>query len=79
MSNTHELGNRGQHLVKKEISCEKRKLFLSCNSGSTQEELEATVLLDNYDLAVIPEIWWDGSHDWSVTNIGHRLFRRDLG
>ncbi|RMC01144.1 hypothetical protein DUI87_22235 [Hirundo rustica rustica] len=34
-----------------------------------QEELEATVLLDSYDL-VIPETRWDGSRDWSVTNNG---------
>lgn len=50
----------------------------ACSMGNKQE-LEATVLLDDYDLAVILEIWWDGSHDWRVTNIGHRLFRRDLG
>ncbi|RMC22430.1 hypothetical protein DUI87_00744 [Hirundo rustica rustica] len=37
--------------------------------GSKQEELEATVLLDSYDL-VIPETRWDGSRDWSVTNNG---------
>lgn len=47
--------------------------------GRQQEELEATVLLDSYDLVVTPETQWDGSHDWSVTNNGHRLFRRDMG
>lgn len=47
--------------------------------GSKQEELEASVMLDSYDLAVTPETWWDRSHDCSMTNNGHRLFRRDMG
>ncbi|KAJ7424125.1 nipped-b-like protein [Pitangus sulphuratus] len=45
--------------------------------GCTQ--LEATVLLERYDLVAITEIWWDESHDWSVTIDGYRLFRRDRG
>lgn len=27
--------------------------------GNKQEELEATVPLENYDLIVITEMWWD--------------------
>jgi len=45
--------------------------------GNKQEELEATVLLESYDLIAITETWWDESHDWSVAIDGYRLFRRD--
>jgi len=46
------------------------------NRGEKQE-LEATVLLESYDLAGITETWWDKSHDCSVAIDGYRLFRRD--
>lgn len=35
------------------------------------------MLLESYDLVAITEIWWDKSHDWTVTIDGYRLFRRD--
>ena len=47
--------------------------------GNKQEELEATVLLEHYDLAAVPETWWDECHDWSAAINGYRLFRRDRG
>ncbi|KAK4825509.1 hypothetical protein QYF61_000022 [Mycteria americana] len=36
-----------------------------CNMGNKQEEWQATVLLESYDLIAIAETWWDKSHDWS--------------
>ncbi|KAK4830595.1 hypothetical protein QYF61_012021 [Mycteria americana] len=45
--------------------------------GNKHEELEATVLLESYDLVAITESWWDESHDWSAAINGYRLFRRD--
>ena len=45
--------------------------------GNKQEELEATMLLESYDLVVITETWWDKSIDWSMAVDGSRLFRRD--
>ncbi|PKU46943.1 glycerol kinase [Limosa lapponica baueri] len=45
--------------------------------GNKQEELEATVLLERYDIVAITETWWDESHDWSVAIKGYKLFRRD--
>ncbi|KAK4810175.1 hypothetical protein QYF61_010948 [Mycteria americana] len=52
-------------------------LYTSARSmGNKQEELEATVLLDSYDLVAITETWWDESHDWSAAINGYRLFRR---
>jgi len=32
--------------------------------GNKQEELEAIVQQDSYDLVAITETWWDSSHDW---------------
>ncbi|PKU48491.1 hypothetical protein llap_1232 [Limosa lapponica baueri] len=45
--------------------------------GNKQEELEATVLLESYDLVAITKTLWNKSHDWSVAINGYRLFRRD--
>ncbi|KAK4807081.1 hypothetical protein QYF61_018422 [Mycteria americana] len=49
----------------------------ACSMGNKQEELEATMLLESYDLVAITETWWDESHDWSAAINGYRLFRRD--
>ena len=45
--------------------------------GNKQEELEAAVLLESYNLVTLTEMWWDESHDWTVPINGYRLFRRD--
>jgi len=45
--------------------------------GNKQEELEAIVQQDTYDLFTITETWWDDSHDWSAAVDGYKLFRRD--
>ncbi|KAK4809957.1 hypothetical protein QYF61_002914 [Mycteria americana] len=45
--------------------------------GNKQEDLEATMLLESYDLVAITETWWDESCDWSVAINGYRLFRSD--
>jgi len=45
--------------------------------GNKQEEQDAIVLLESYDLIALTETWWDESHDWSVAINGYRLFRRD--
>ncbi|GAB0207707.1 hypothetical protein GRJ2_003236400 [Grus japonensis] len=42
-----------------------------------QEKLEATVMLESYDLVTINETWWDESHDWSVAIDSYKLFRSD--
>lgn len=44
--------------------------------GCKQEELEAIVQQENYDLVATTETWWDYSHDWSAAVGGYRLFRR---
>ena len=45
--------------------------------GNKQEELEAMMQQENYDVMAITETWWDVSHDWSVPIDGYKLFRRD--
>ena len=42
-----------------------------------KQDLEATMLLESYDLVAITETWWDESHNWSMAIDGYRLFRRD--
>jgi len=49
----------------------------ACSMGNKHEELEATVLLESYDLIALIETWWKESRDWSVAIDGYRLFRRD--
>ena len=44
--------------------------------GNKQEELEAVVQQDRYDLVTNTETWWDDSHDWSAAIDGYKLFRR---
>ncbi|PKU27523.1 nipped-b-like protein [Limosa lapponica baueri] len=45
--------------------------------GNKQEELEAIMLLERYDIVAITETWWDESYNWSVGIEGYKLFRRD--
>ena len=42
-----------------------------------QEEMEATVLLENHNIVAITETWWDDSHDWRVAIDGYKLFSRN--
>ncbi|PKU44744.1 rna-directed dna polymerase from mobile element jockey-like [Limosa lapponica baueri] len=45
--------------------------------GSKQDELEAIVQQDSYDVVTITETWWDHGHDWNAAMDGYKLFRRD--
>ncbi|KAK4825020.1 hypothetical protein QYF61_023024 [Mycteria americana] len=45
--------------------------------GNKQEELEAIVHQENYDMVAITETWWGDSHNWSAAMDGYKLFRRD--
>lgn len=48
----------------------------ACSMGNKQEELEAMVQQQSYDVT-IAETWWDNSHSWSTALNGYNLFRRD--
>jgi len=45
--------------------------------GNKQEELEATMLLESYNLITLTESWWDESHGRRAAIDGYRLFRTD--
>ena len=52
--------------------------FNASSMGNKQEELEAIVQQENYDLGAITEMpWWDDLHNWSAAMDGYELFRRD--
>ncbi|KAK4824952.1 hypothetical protein QYF61_021640 [Mycteria americana] len=48
----------------------------ACSMGNKEEELEAIVHQENYDIVAIMETWWDDSHNWSAAMDGYKLFRR---
>ncbi|KAK4811256.1 hypothetical protein QYF61_022153 [Mycteria americana] len=53
-------------------------LYTNAHSmGNKQEELEAIVHQENYDMVAITETWWGDSHNWSAAMDGYKLFRRD--
>lgn len=37
-----------------------------CSMSDKQEELEATLLLESYDLVALIETWWNESRDWTA-------------
>lgn len=45
--------------------------------GNKQEELEAIVQQESYDVVAITETWWDDSYDWSAAMDSYKLFRRE--
>ncbi|KAJ7406230.1 hypothetical protein BTVI_66085 [Pitangus sulphuratus] len=45
--------------------------------GNKQEELEAIVQQESYDVVIITETWWDDSHAWRAAMDGYKLFRRE--
>ncbi|PKU47386.1 adaptin ear-binding coat-associated protein 1 [Limosa lapponica baueri] len=49
----------------------------ACSMGNKQEELEAIVQQESYDVVAIMELWWDDLHDWSAALDVYKLFRRD--
>ena len=47
--------------------------------GNKQEELEAIVCSESYDIVAITETWWNDCHNWSAVMEGYQLFKRDRG
>ena len=45
--------------------------------GNKQEDLEAIMQQESYDIVAITETWWDDSYDWSAAMCGYKLFRKD--
>ncbi|RMC20200.1 hypothetical protein DUI87_01046 [Hirundo rustica rustica] len=51
-------------------------VYTSTQHGQ-QEEVEAMVQQENYDIAAIMETWWGDSHNWKAAMDGYKLFRSD--
>ncbi|PKU37320.1 mitochondrial fission process protein 1 [Limosa lapponica baueri] len=45
--------------------------------GNKQDELEAMVQQDSYDVVAITEMWWDDGQNWNAAMDGYKLFRRN--
>jgi len=48
------------------------------STENQQEDFEATVLLESYNLVAITEIWWDKSHHWSMAVDGYDFNHPDI-
>ena len=60
------------------LTAQLKCLYTNASStGDKREELEATMLLESYDLDAIIETWRDESHDWNAAMDSYRLFRRN--
>ena len=45
--------------------------------GNKEEELEAILQSESYDIVTITETWWNDSHCWSAVMDSYQLFKRD--
>ena len=78
-----EGGNASGNIFTAPGSTEGSRAYLKCLYTNTrsmrnkQDELEALVSSQNYDIIGITKTWWNESHDWSAGMEGYRLFRRD--
>jgi len=71
----HRLGVPGSGV---RLTAQLRCVYTNTHSmGNKQEELEAIIQQDGYDLVAITETWWDNLHDWHAVMDGYRLFRKD--
>ena len=46
------------------------------STGNKQEELEAVVQQENYDIVAVTETWWADPHNWGAAMDGSEPFRR---
>jgi len=64
----------GVRSIAQQLKC----IYINAHSmGNKQEELEAIVQQDSYDLVTTIETWWNDSRDWNAATDGYKLFRRD--
>ncbi|KAK4822159.1 hypothetical protein QYF61_010420 [Mycteria americana] len=70
--------HKGCSMKETRTTAQLKCLYTNARSmGNKQEELEAIVHQENYDMVAITETWWDDSHNWSAAMDGYKLFRRD--
>lgn len=64
------------------MAAQLRCLYSSAHSlGNQQEEVEASVVLENCDIAAVTELWWDKSHVqlWMAVQKGQGRKERQWG
>jgi len=67
-----EYGHEGIRAAATHKEAQFRCLYTNaCSMGNKQEELEAIVWSERYDIVVTTETWWDDSHSWSVVMDGY--------
>ncbi|KAK4810556.1 hypothetical protein QYF61_004519 [Mycteria americana] len=70
--------HKGCSMKETRMTAQLKCLYTNARSmGNKQEELEAIVHQENYDMVAITETWWDDSHNCSAAMDGYKLFRRD--
>ena len=75
---TSEYGQEGIRATPTQKVAQLRCFYTNiCSMGNKQEELEAIVQSESYDIVAITETWWNDSHSWSAVMDGYRLFKRD--
>ena len=74
---TPEYGHEGIRAAATQKEAQLRCLYTNaCSMGNKQEELEATVRLESYDIVTIKETEWNDSHSWGTVMDGYQLFKR---
>ena len=75
---TREYGHEGLRATATRKEARLRCLYTNERIMDTkQEELEAIVGSESYDMVTITETWWNESHSWSAVTDGYLLFKRD--
>ena len=75
---TVEYGHEGIRATATQKEAQLRSFYTNVRSmGNKQEELEAIVRSESYDIVTIMETCWNDSHSWSAVMDGYRLFKRD--
>ncbi|KAK4806806.1 hypothetical protein QYF61_005602 [Mycteria americana] len=74
----HLKAHKGCSSMKARVTAQLKCVYTNARSmGNKQEELEAIVHQENYDMVAIWETWWGDSHNWSAAMDGYKLFRRE--
>ena len=69
---TPEYGHEGIRATATPKEAQLRCLYTNAHSmGNKQEELEAIVQSESYDIVAITETWWNDSHSWSAVMDGY--------
>ena len=69
---TPEYGHEGIRATATQKEAQLRCFYTNAHSmGNKQEELEAIVRSESYDIVAITETWWNDSHSWSAVMDGY--------